>query len=72
MPNYIINKNTQSNGDNEVHNKDANCGHMPLLENQIALGWHATCHEAVNYAKNKWGNNQINGCYYCVNECHTT
>ncbi len=72
MPNYIINKNTQSNGDNEVHNKDANCGHMPLIENQIDLGWHATCHDAVSYAKSKWANNRINGCYYCANTCHTS
>jgi hypothetical protein len=41
MPYYIINKNAQSNGDHEVHEKGANCQHMPNIENQIDLGWHS-------------------------------
>lgn len=72
MSYYIINKNPQSNGDHEVHEKQANCEHMPNTENQINLGWHSSCYEAVAYAKQQWPNNRINGCFYCCNACHTS
>ncbi len=72
MPNYIINKNAQSNGDHEVHEKGSNCPHMPDLENQIDLGWHSSCHGAVAEAKRRWPNHKIDGCYYCSNACHTS
>lgn len=73
MPNFIINKNTQPvSGDNEVHNTTNPCNHMPDAANQIPLGSHPTCHEAVAQAKNKWPNNRINGCAYCCNACHTS
>ena len=72
MPNYIINKNPQSNGDHEVHEKAAGCQHMPNTENQIDLGWHNSCYGAVAEAKRKWPEHRINGCYYCCNDCHTT
>jgi hypothetical protein len=71
MPNFIINKNAQSNGDNEVHNTTDGCSYMPDTENQIALGTHTSCHGAVAHAKSKWPDNRINGCYYCCNPCHT-
>ncbi len=35
MPNYIINKNSQPNGDHEVHNATTGCSYMPNVENQI-------------------------------------
>lgn len=35
---YIINKNSQSNGDHEVHNKTKGCSYLPALENQIVIG----------------------------------
>lgn len=72
MQNFIINQNQQSNGDHEVHNKSTGCPHMPLLHNQIDLGMHATCHEAVAAAKRQWQNHRINGCYYCSYSCHTS
>ena len=72
MPYYIINKNAQSNGDHEVHEKSANCQFMPNIENQVDLGWHSSCHSSVDDAKKKWPNNRINGCYYCSRSCHTS
>lgn len=71
MPNYIINKNPQSNGDHEVHDTTAGCTHMPYQENQISLGYHMSCQGAVADAKSRWPNNRINGCYYCCNACNT-
>ena len=72
MPNFIVNNNAQSNGDHEVHNISAGCSYMPAVGNRVDLGTHATCHGAVTYAKQKWPNNKINGCYYCCNACHTS
>ena len=72
MPTFVINRNQQSNGDHEVHNKTTGCSYMPNIENQINLGIHDSCHGAVAEAKKKWPNNRINGCYYCCNPCHTS
>ena len=72
MPNFIINKNPQSNGDHEVHNTTTGCSYLPQLENQIDLGWHSECVGAVSHAKKAWPNKRINGCYYCSYNCHTS
>ena len=72
MPRFIINKNQQPNGDNEVHNATTGCSYMPRPENQVDLGSHLNCHGAVAYAKGQWLNARINGCYYCCNSCHTS
>jgi len=72
MPNFILNKNQQPNGDYEVHNTTTGCSYMPDQSNQIALGWHSDCHSAVNLAKNTYRNTRINGCYWCCPVCHTT
>lgn len=72
MPKFIINRNTQANGDNEVHNSTTGCIYMPKSENQIDLGYHNSCKEAVADAKRRWSNNKINGCFYCCNACHTS
>ena len=72
MPRFIINKNAQSNRDNEVHNATTGCTYMPNPENQIDLGTHVDCHGAVSQAKRTWLNERINGCYYCCNPCHTS
>lgn len=64
---YCVNKNAQDNGDHEVHRKG--CVFWPQAENRISLGDHATCHGAVREARKHF--TQVNGCYYCSNECHT-
>ncbi|SIO13568.1 hypothetical protein SAMN02745824_3089 [Parasphingorhabdus marina DSM 22363] len=69
MPHFIVNKNAQSNGDHEVHNKTAGCNNMPLASNQKDLGYHTSCYGAVAEAKKTYP--QSNGCYYCANACHT-
>lgn len=72
MPNFIVNRNAQSNGDHEVHDATTGCSHMPQPENQVDLGAHTSCHGAVTKAKSSWPENRINGCYYCCNSCHTS
>lgn len=72
MPSFILNRNQQPNGDNEVHNTTTGCSWMPSPENQIGLGYHASCHSAVQQAKTTYRNARINGCIHCCEACHTT
>lgn len=65
--NYIINKNKDDKGYNEVHT--TTCEHLPESWNKVKLGWFENGIEAVNYAKNN-GYSNADGCYYCCNEAH--
>lgn len=65
---YYVNKKAQSNGDHEVHTKD--CSFLPKSENRIYLGDFSNCHDAVTAAKKHYS--QVNGCYYCSRNCHTS
>lgn len=68
---YFLNKNTQRNGDHEVHTED--CSYIPEPVNRIFLGTFETCYEAVIEAKMKYPQyTRINGCYYCSTTCHTS
>lgn len=69
---YYINKNQHLNSDYEVH--ENSCKYLPLAENRIYLGSFSSCQEAINEAKRRFPNqkNNINGCYYCSNKCHTS
>ncbi len=68
MASYYVNKNAQSNGDHEVHREG--CSWLPNALNRIYLGAFSSCVGAVNEARKYYS--QVNGCYYCSNECHTT
>lgn len=73
MSKFVLNQVTQANGDNEVHNATDGCRYMPSLLNQIDLGYHESCHQAVADAKRKYPNyRRINGCAFCCPACHTT
>ena len=65
---YYVNKNAQQNGDHEVHVRG--CSYFPNEENAIFLGIFPRCKSAVKKAKQKGYN--ANGCFWCVNECHTS
>lgn len=68
MKKYYVNDNAQANGDHEVHTPSILCSYMPDHANRTYLGEFDTCKEAVREAKKK--HDQVNGCYYCCNECH--
>lgn len=71
MPNYIVNTNAQPvSGDHEVHDAASNKGCLPSVLNRRDLGYHSSCASAVRAAKSYY--NDVNGCYYCANDCHTT
>ena len=65
---YYVNKNAQSNGDHEVHEKT--CSHLPEAENLVYLGNFASCYPAVAEAKKHYP--KSDGCFYCCNACHTS
>lgn len=67
MASYYVNKNAQDNGDHEVHT--TGCSYFPKPENRIYLGDFSSCGPAVKKAEKHY--NQVNGCYYCANPCHT-
>ncbi|HEU4576399.1 MAG TPA: hypothetical protein VFS36_15460 [Chitinophagaceae bacterium] len=65
---YYVSKIREANGDHEVH--ESTCDWLPIPENRIFLGEFTSCREAVTAAKKYY--TQVNGCYYCSNECHTS
>jgi len=69
MPRFIVNRNSQPTGEHEVHNLDANCGHLPDPSNRHQLGSFATCRGAITEAKKYYSN--VDGCAYCAPDCHS-
>ena len=64
---YLINKNSDDNGRNEVHK--TSCSYLPEQKNQISLGSHASDENALAYAK-LLGWKTADGCYYCCPRIH--
>ncbi|HWL17560.1 MAG TPA: hypothetical protein VNR00_18265 [Opitutus sp.] len=67
MDPYYVSKTAQFNGDHEVHKHG--CQFMPEPHDRIYLGEFYSCHEAMKDARRHFP--QVNGCYFCVRECHT-
>lgn len=71
MPNYCVNKTAQAgSGDHEVHDLSSTKGCLPEATNRIDLGYFASCTGAVAAAKRYFSD--VNGCYWCARDCHTT
>jgi hypothetical protein len=64
---YIVNKNSQPNGDHEVHR--SGCSRMPYVSNRLYLGEFNNCYDAVAKAREYYS--QADGCYFCSRDCHT-
>ncbi len=69
MPEYYLNKNAQDTGEHEVH--QLSCIRLPEPENRLLLGIFSNCKEAVKAAKDNTDYSNVDGCFYCANECHT-
>lgn len=67
MAAYHVNKNAQPTGEHEVHKNG--CSHEPEPGNQLHLGDFPNCHDAVKEAKKHY--DDVDGCFYCSEECHT-
>lgn len=68
MPRFCVNRNAQPTGEHEVHNLDAKCIRFPDPINQHYLGVFTHCSGALAEARKTYRN--VDGCYYCVPECH--
>lgn len=66
---YYYNKNTDVNGNHEVHTE--HCSYLPDVHNRKLIGYESNCRSAINRAKSETGKYNFDGCYYCCNECHT-
>lgn len=76
MDKYILNRNKQDSdsGENyEIHNESEGCSYLPDLANRIELGYFSNCEGAMKKAEKEYPQwaKDINGCYYCANDCHT-
>ena len=63
---YYVNKNTQANGDHEVHK--SGCQYLPDQENMHYLGNFYCCYPAVEQAKKIYPT--ADGCVHCLPACH--
>ena len=66
MNKYIINRNKDNKGYNEVHT--TSCPFKPESYNQVELGYFSNAIEAVKHAKLLGYN--ADGCFYCCKEAH--
>lgn len=69
METYYLDSKAQINGNHEIHKLD--CHYFPSAANRIQIGKFNSCDEALTMAKEKYSPSKINGCFYCVKECHT-
>ncbi len=67
MNKYLINTESGSNGEHEVHK--ATCLHLPSPVHQEVLGWFSSDKEALNEAIRR-GYSSPDGCWYCCREIH--
>jgi len=64
---WYVNRNTQDDGDHEVHR--VTCRYLPAPRNRIALGDHDDCRDALRAAREHF--EEVDGCYYCARACDT-
>ena len=70
MPRFCVNRQAQPSGEHEVHDLATTTPCLPVLDNRVDLGHHASCRTAVSAARELFSN--VNGCFHCANDCHTT
>ena len=70
MDRYCVNMIAQQNGDHEVHNLSKGCDYLPESGNRRDLGEFGSSFLAVEMAKLFF--EQVNGCYYCCRESHSS
>ena len=71
MARFIINR-QEYDGHHEVHDTSKHCesSTYPEPQNQIDLGYHNSCREAINWAESQLPNWAVDGCAFCT-ACHT-
>lgn len=64
---YYVNKNTQLNGEHEIHKML--CPYFPIEINRQLLGSFSDCEQALDAAGEFYS--LVNGCYWCCRDCHS-
>jgi hypothetical protein len=67
MARYYVNKNTDNDGNHEVHVET--CSWLPNSGNRIYLGDFTSCGPAKQEAKKYYAT--ADGCAHCSSACHT-
>lgn len=67
---YYVNSQQQPTGEHEVH-KNQGCPTPAAPHHQIDLGDFASCYPAVEEAKRRYPEWEIDGCKHCSPLCHT-
>ncbi|HCS37989.1 MAG TPA: hypothetical protein DIW44_00180 [Anaerolineaceae bacterium] len=65
MDQYYVNDDAQTKGEHEVHRES--CSYLP--KNKTYVGTFSNCKEAIAKAKTIYTN--VDGCYFCIPDCHT-
>lgn len=69
MPDYIINRDPDTDGYHEAHELSPNrCTHLPDVDKWQDLGWYSTCGKAIEFAKIEFI--KVYGCFYCCKAFH--
>ncbi|MAC96804.1 MAG: hypothetical protein CMC96_15035 [Flavobacteriales bacterium] len=68
MPYYVLEYDTNKDGERHVHLEKSDCYRMPKKDNQLALGFHDDCFKAMDKANEMYDN--INACFNCCMECY--
>ena len=68
MSHYYVHTHPDNQGDHEVHKEG--CSHMLRPENREYLGDFSHCSYAIVEARKH--HSQVNGCFFCCRECHTS
>lgn len=67
MPNFCVNRNSDHQGDHEVHDLDSRWGCLPAPRNRFGLGEHDSCAEALAVARLQF--RTAKGCRWCAAAC---
>lgn len=68
MSYYYYNTSVDNHGNHEVHTEE--CRYCPSPLNRVLIGYHNNCSEAISAAKQKTGQSNFDGCYWCCRPCH--
>ena len=67
---YYVNRTAQPTGEHEVH-QNVGCPHPADPVNRVDLGEFSECRPAVQEARDRFPQWEIDGCAHCCPACHT-
>lgn len=68
MPYYVLEYETNKDGERHIHIENEECYRLPGKENRLALGFHENCYLALKKANKLYDN--VNACFNCCMDCY--